>query len=210
MVEPLALPVTPENVELKQVVAVGLAVSPFSFQSQAQDWGGERWDAVIDFPRGNRASSRLVKAFMIKLRGSISPFLMGDPACPLPLLNTRDVGVQVNGAHARGTRVLQTKNWQTDDPEGFALRAGDYIQLGSGVASRLHFVTDDVVIDDAGLGLADINIWPALRSDYLTGSTVVYRYPVGVFRMKAGNSAGWSESPGLWDDMTFEAMEYLT
>ena len=210
MDEPLVLPVSPLSVTMKQVISGGLSVSPFTYQSQAQINQGERWDASLTFPPANRARAAALQGFLIKLRGVKNPFLMGDPAAKLPQRNNSDVTVQLAGAHAVRSRVLQTLGWETTDPAGYALRVGDYIQLGSGITSRLHFVTDNVAIDDAETGEAEINIWPSLRNDYVSGSIVIYRGAVGVWRMKPGNVGSWSESPGVWDDMQFEAMEYLS
>jgi hypothetical protein len=79
------------------------------------------------------------------------------------------------------------------------LKAGDYIQLGSGASSKLH----QVLLDQDGDGT--IEIWPSLRSNY-TSSTVVFNSPKGVFRLGT-NMTSWSINNASIYGISFEAVE---
>lgn len=61
------------------------------------------------------------------------------------------------------------------------LKAGDYIQLGTGGDARLFMVTDDV--DSNGSGEATINIWPDINVAYADNTSVVVSNTVGAFRL---------------------------
>jgi len=211
MTDPIALPNVPQDITITPVNSIGLAVSPFTFQTQGQANQGERWDVVMNFAPERRADVAPLQAFIAKLRGALNPFYLNDPLAAYPQQNTDDVTVQLDGDHTARSRTLSTLNWTTDDPGGFALRLGDYLQLGSGLSSSLHMVLDDVEITDGGTGAADINIWPATRVALVSGSVVVYRNPKGVFRMKPGTRPGWRGNPGdYYDGIQIEAMEYIT
>ena len=81
------------------------------------------------------------------------------------------------------------------------LLAGDYIQLGTGSAARLH----QVLVDQSGSG--NLEIWPNLRDTY-SGETVIYSSPKGVFRL--GNSTtSWSIDNASFYGISFEAIEAL-
>jgi len=81
------------------------------------------------------------------------------------------------------------------------LLAGDYIQLGTNSAARLH----QVLVDQDGSG--NLEIWPDLRSTY-SGEAVIYSSPKGVFRL--GNSTtSWSINNASFYGISFEAIEAL-
>ncbi|MBL4839400.1 MAG: hypothetical protein JKY47_01050 [Thalassospira sp.] len=211
MTDPIALPTVPMEITVTPVNSVGLAISNFTFQGQAQANQGERWDIAMTFAPERRADVTAMQVFILQCRGPLNPFLANDPLARFPQNNTDVVTVQLAGAHAARIRTISTINWTTDDPDGFALRKGDYIQLGSGSASRLHMVLNDVEITDEMTGAADIDIWPATRAAYVDGATVVYRDPKGVFRLKPGETGQWRGNPGdYYDGITFGAMEYIT
>lgn len=210
MTDPIALPKVPQDITFTMVNAVALSQSGFTYQGQAQANQGERWDAQLNFAPERREDVAALQGFLAKLRGPLNPFYLNDPLAAYPQQNTNDVTVQLDGDHAARVRTISTLNWTTDDPGGFALRVGDYLQLGSGVSSSLHLVTDNAEITDGGTGAADINIWPATRAALVSGSVVVYRNPKGVFRLKPGSRPGWRGNPGdYYDGVAFEAMEYI-
>ena len=81
------------------------------------------------------------------------------------------------------------------------LKAGDYIQLGSGSSSKLH----QVLVDQTGDG--SLEIWPDLREDY-TDATVTYNNAKGVFRL-ATNITSWSINNSSTYGISFDAIEVL-
>jgi hypothetical protein len=82
------------------------------------------------------------------------------------------------------------------------LKAGDYIQLGSGSAAKLH----QVLIDQTGDG--NLEIWPKLRADY-TDETVIFSNPKGVFRLSS-NMTSWNINSSSAYGISFEAVEAIT
>jgi hypothetical protein len=83
-----------------------------------------------------------------------------------------------------------------------SLLAGDYIQLGSASAAKLH----QVLADQTGNGT--LEIWPALRSDY-TDATVTFNAAKGVFRLSTPMSS-WSINNASAYGISFEAVEAIT
>ncbi len=79
------------------------------------------------------------------------------------------------------------------------LLAGDYIQLGTGSAARLH----QVLVDQSGSG--NLEIWPDLRSTY-SGETIIYSNPKGIFRL-AQSVTSWSIDNASFYGISFEAIE---
>jgi len=83
-----------------------------------------------------------------------------------------------------------------------SLVAGDYIQVGTGLTSRLH----KVLTTRTGSGTLDI--WPRLRESPTTGSAVVYNSPVGLFRLKTNERSFSWRSPVL-GSVQFSAVEAI-
>lgn len=84
------------------------------------------------------------------------------------------------------------------------LKAGDYIQLGSGSSATLHKVLTDVNTD--GGGDAALTLWPHIRNAPADGSAVVVQNAVGLFRL-ASNETSWSVNEASIYGISFSAME---
>ena len=187
---PLLPPATPapRDLMLRPQSAVGLATSPFTFQSQAQVHAGQRW--VLSFalpPLVGRSAFAPWGAFLTGLNGMEGTFLMGDPFHRKP----RGVATGtplVDGADQTGGE-LATKGW-TVSVAGI-LKADDFIQLGSGAGARLHKVLADV--DSDGSGEAVLPIWPRLRASPADEAVIVTENCVGVFRLR-GNEPDWTRA----------------
>ena len=81
------------------------------------------------------------------------------------------------------------------------LKAGDYIQLGSGSSAKLH----QVLVDQTGSG--SLEIWPDLRDDY-TSAAVVFNNAKGLFRLSS-NISSWSINNTSTYGISFDAVEVL-
>jgi len=109
----------------------------------------------------------------------------------------------VVGAGQTGTALLVT---------GFAaeaagaLKAGDYISLGTGASTRLHLLTADV--DTDVYGRATLALEPALRASPADGAVVEVTAPRGVFRL-TDNAVGWSSGPDLAQAMVLAFCEVV-
>ena len=180
-----------ESIELRAVNAVAVSQSPFTYKQQVISHGGQKWEASVTIPSVHRDKAAEWKALLVGLKGQVGTFLLGDPdyATPQGTVSsctlTGDAGDETVSVVMTGT-----------------LKAGDYIQLGSGSSAKLH----QVLLDQDGDG--SLEIWPALRSNY-TGATVVFNNPKGVFRL-SNNVTSWSINNASIYGISFEAVEALT
>lgn len=190
---PLSTPTTIgiESIELRAVNAVAVSSSPFTYKQQVISQGGQRWEASITIPSVRRDLAADWKAMLVALKGQTGTFLLGDPDYAEP---RGDVSSCTLTGTAGDSSVSVTMTG--------TLKAGDYIQLGSGSSARLH----QVLVDKTGSGT--LEIWPDLRSDY-TGATVTFNDAKGVFRL-AQNITTWSINNASSYGISFEAVEEIT
>lgn len=176
----MPLPILP-NTAFRRVariplVAQGGTVSPFSFEAQVQNWGGEAWSYEIEFWSQTGDDGRALSAFFTALKGRSGSFILKDPSA----FNTASVGTPlVNGALQTGESIV-TDGWT---PSITVLKAGYFIQLGTDATTRLHMVTADAVSD--GAGNATLSIWPALRESPADDAAIVIDEPGVVLRLDA-------------------------
>ena len=187
---PLATPTTIgiESIELRAVNAVAVSQSPFTYKQQVISHGGQKWEASVNIPSVHRDKAAEWKAMLVGLKGQAGTFLLGDPDYVTPQ-GTVSSCVLTGTAGEDSADVVMTGT----------LKAGDYIQLGSGSSAKLH----QVLLDQSGDGT--IQIWPSLRSTY-SSATVVCNSPKGVFRL-ATNMTSWSINNASIYGISFEAVE---
>ena len=190
---PMSTPTTIgiESITLRAVNAVTTSQSPFTYKQQVVDFGGQRWEASVSIPSVHKDKAAEWVAMLIALRGPVGTFLLGDPDYATPRGDASSVAV-TGSAGASTVTVAMTGT----------LRAGDYIQLGTGSAARLH----KVLVDKTGDG--SLEIWPALRDTY-SATTAVLDSPKGVFRLKQ-NVTEWSINNSSVYGIAFEAVEVIT
>lgn len=191
------------EVVMSLIRVVTRTVSPYTLEDQSFKWPGEQWK--IDFtmpPMTQKEMANEWKAFGIKLQGSYGYFYMGDPSAKVPL-GVATGSPEVEGSGQSGN-LLATRGW-TPGVSGI-LKAGDYIQIGTGLASRLHMVTEDVDSDTSGD--ADIPLEPALRFGPADSTPIMVNNPVGVFRL-INNDFSWRVSPGPVYRFSFQAEEVV-
>ena len=180
-----------ESIELRAVNAVAVSQSPFTYKQQVISHGGQKWEASVTIPSVHRDKAAEWKALLVGLKGQVGTFLLGDPDYATPQ-GTVSSCTLTGSAGDEAVSVVMTGT----------LKAGDYIQLGSGSSAKLH----QVLLDQDGDG--SLEIWPSLRSDY-TGATVVFNNPKGVFRL-SNNVTSWSINNASIYGISFEAVEALT
>ena len=190
---PLSTPTTIgiESIELRAVNAVAVSQSPFTYKQQVISHGGQKWEASVTIPSVHRDKAAEWKALLVGLKGQVGTFLLGDPDYATPQGTVSSCAL----TGAAGNETVSVVMTGT-------LKAGDYIQLGSGSSAKLH----QVLLDQDGDG--SLEIWPALRSDY-TGATVTFNNPKGVFRL-SNNVTSWSINNASTYGISFEAVEALT
>lgn len=201
---PLSLPTQAgiRSVQLRANDLVSMNMSPFSAKQQVYKYTGQYWEADISLPPMKRDDAEYWITFLMKLNGSYGTFLLGDPNASTP----RGVATGtplVNGASQTGYELI-TDGW-TPDTIGI-LKAGDYIQLGTGEDSRLYKVLDDV--DSDGSGNATLDLWPNLRSSPDDNATIVTTNCKSVFRLSTNVTEINIDEASIYG-VTFGALESL-
>ena len=82
------------------------------------------------------------------------------------------------------------------------LLPGDHIE----VDERLYMVTNRVTADSSGV--AEVRIWPRLRTVPASFSEIVLEDPTGPFRL-AERENPWTIRPGRFTDLRFQIREAL-
>ncbi len=189
---PLDLPEMPEltRVEVRMLDAVALSVSPFTFETEALDWGGQMWLAEIGLPPLSRDAAAPWEAWLAALRGRLGTFLLGDPDRKAP-----------RGSATSAAITGQTGSSSVDVVMAGTLLAADLFQLGTGTDARLHKVLKDRI------GSGTLEIWPALRADY-AGAAAIVTDPKGLFRLST-NERGWTYGGDAFRRISISAEEAL-
>lgn len=204
---PLALPTHTGIARIRLVArdVVGVSTSPFNFKQQVYRHQGQRWEADITLPPMKRADAEQWAAFLLRLRGAYGTFLLNDP------LNATPRGsASTNAGTPLVAGELQTGDELNIDgcpasATGY-LKAGDYIQLGSGATATLHKVLEDV--DTDGSGAATLNLWPKVRTAPADDATVTVSSAKGNFRLSS-NETMWDIDQASIYGITFAAIEAL-
>ena len=178
-----------ESIELRARNAVAVSQSPFTYKQQVVAHQGQTWEASVSIPSVRRDLAADWKAMLVALKGPVGTFLLGDPDYATPRGTVSGTPTLSGTAGDSTVSVTMTGT----------LLAGDYIQLGTGSAARLH----QVLVDQSGSG--NLEIWPDLRSTY-SGETIIYSNPKGIFRL-AQSVTSWSIDNASFYGISFEAIE---
>ena len=201
---PLSLPTTSGIMRVRLVAndVVGVSQSPFTAVQQVYRYTGQFWEADITLPPMKRADAEYWISFLLKLNGPFGTFLMGDPngATPRGIATGTPL---VNGAGQTGNELV-TDGWTTSQTG--ILKAGDYIQLGTGATSRLYKVLDDVNSD--GSGNATLTVWPDLRSAPADNAAITVSNTKTTFRLNSAQTS-WDINEATIYGLTFGAREAL-
>jgi hypothetical protein len=203
----ISYPVTFPSIGIRSMTirarsVVGVAQSPFTLSQQVYKHQGQAWEAEVSLPPMKRDEAEQVASFLLKMNGQYGTFLLGDPANTAP----RGVGTGtplVKGGSQTGDSLI-TDGW-TNSTTGI-LKAGDWIQLGTGSSSRLYKVLDDVNSDSSGN--ATLTIWPSLRSSPADNSVITVNSPKGQWRL-ATNEMQYSIDEASVYGITFACVEAL-
>jgi len=190
-------------IEVSMTDAVSLVSSPFTGQTQAQQWpGADAWSGTLTLPPLTQDEADIWTSFLAELRGMANAFFLGDPMKRNPKGNAVGlpvVDMSVTGTNIAGTQTLYTRGW-TANSFGLLL-TGDYLQVGN----RLHKVLDRINSD--ATGKAQIPIWPSLRELPTDGEAIILNNPKGLFRL-ASNKRTWSSSADLTTHISFQIQEF--
>ena len=190
------------SVTLRAVNNTAVSSSPFSYKQQVFTHTGQRWEAEIQLPAMKKGDAEVWTAWLLALKGHAGTFLLGDPnnATPRGALGGTPV---VYGASQTGSSL--NIDGCTADVTGW-LKAGDYIQLGTGSTATLHKVLQDV--DTDGSGAATIELWPNIRTAPADNATVYTSNCVGNFRLNSGQQDWSIDTAGVYG-ITFAAVEVI-
>ena len=183
--------------------AIGVSASPFTGSQQVYRHQNQSWEADLSLPPMKRVDAEAWASFLLRLRGQFGTFLLGDPNCSTPQgsASATPGTPLVNGASQTGDEL--NIDGLPASATGY-LKAGDYIQLGSGATATLHKVLEDVNSD--GSGEATLNLFPRVRTAPADNASVTVSDAKGVFRL-SGNETSWSiDQAGIYG-MTFGAVE---
>lgn len=204
---PLSLPTVTgvAQVELRAINAVAYSRSPFTFAGQAHAYSGQMWQADITLPAMKRDAAEEWISFLISLRGQYGTFLIGDPAAAIPrgLAATLAGTPIVNGADQTGGTLNIAG--ASRNKTGW-LKAGDYIQIGTGLNSRLHKVLTDTNTDNNGN--CTVDLWPHIRTAPSNQASIITSSAKGLFRL-VSNETSWSVNQASVYGITFGAVEVI-
>jgi hypothetical protein len=174
------------RVRIRQRSVVAVGQSPFTLEQQVQRHQGQCWVLEVDYPPLSRDSAESLIAALTSLNGREGTFLFGDLANPTPRGAATGTPL-VNGASQSG-EDLATDGWSAGVTA--ILKAGDWIQLGTGSNSRLHKLLSDS--NSNGSGQATLALWPRISpvATPADNSAVVTSSPKGVFRLLS-DGQGW-------------------
>lgn len=203
---PLALPTHTgiASIELRAMNAVAYSRSPFTFAGQVHAYTGKAWQADISLPAMKRSDAEQWVAWLISLKGQLGTFYLGDPLATTPLGSARNSdGILVDGAVSSGDTIDidGAPTSQTD-----YLKAGDYLQIGTGTSRQLFKVLADV--DTDGTGGATVDVWPNVRTTIADNASVTVESTQGVFRL-ASNEQAYSINEASIYGISFGAIEAI-
>jgi hypothetical protein len=201
---PLSLPTSIgiAQVEFRTANAVAVSRSPFTYSTQIHAYAGQSWQADVTLPSIRRDLAEEWVAWLISLKGQLGTFYLGDPNAVTPRGSARDTDtIQVDGATSSGNTIdiKSAPASQTD-----YLKAGDYMQVGTGTNRQLFKVLADV--NTNGSGEATVDIWPNVRTTISNSSAVTVENSKGVFRLSS-NEQSFSINEASFYGISFGAME---
>lgn len=189
---PLDLPtnIGMASIELRAKNTVAVSSSPFTYKQTVYAYDGQMWEADVTLPPMNRDDAESWIAFLMSLKGRYGTFLLNDPSA----------------TSVRGTATSATITGSAGDSSvtvtmSGTLKAGDYLQLGSGNDSTLH----KVLADKSGSGT--LEIWPKLRK-VRSSVTADLTSARGLFRL-ASNETAWSVNDASFYGISFGATEVV-
>jgi len=203
---PLSLPTSIgiAQIELRATNAVAVSRSPFTFSTQVHAYTGSAWQADVSLPSIRRDLAEDWVAWLLSLRGQLGTFYLGDPNAVTPRGSARDTDTVFTSAAVSSGSSIAVDSAPTSIT-GY-LKAGDYIQVGTGTARQLFKVLADV--DTNSLGEATIDVWPNVRTSIANNSLITVENTKGLFRLSS-NEQTYSINEASFYGISFGAMEAL-
>ena len=179
------------SITLNAVQAIATSQSPFTFKQQVIRHTGDRWEAQIAIPSVNRENAEPWVAFLLRCKGPMNTFLLGDPSGKVQRGNASNM--RITGSKGADTVTLNAMTG--------TIKAGDYFQLGTGSNSQLY-----KALNDASSG-GSLDIFPRLRQAQLS-TLVDLTEAQGVFRLRNAVSSWQIDNAGFYG-IQFECVEVI-
>jgi hypothetical protein len=159
-----AYPPAPSNIDWTAFDSVAMSTSPFTGQTQIQNWGASWLEGSFQLPALRGAPAQQWIAFLEGLQGQTNCFQLGDPRFTAPQSGSTGP-CSVNGAGQTGYTL-------NVNLQGAALTSGDLIQIGY----RMYRVV-------ATVGSA-LTIWPNIRESPANGAQIVLQNCTNLWCLK--------------------------
>ena len=206
---PISLPTDataqPINTTFRIRRVVGRSQSPFTGAQQVYRHQGEWWECEVSLPPMTQETAKKWVSSLVSLRGVFGQLYLGDWDA-----RTANGSASTNAGTPLVNGASQTGNTLSIDgaPNNATnyLKAGDYIQIGSGIDQRLHMVVADA--SSNGSGQIDLSIEPALRTSPVDNTALTFANTKCVFRL-ASNETNWDANAISVYGISFAVVEYL-
>ncbi len=185
------LDATPRTVSMRPEGNSGLYPSPLIASATTLDRGGQKWQAVYNYPNVSHAVRAELMGLIARLRGQAHRLRV--PVYDNPKRGSYGGTPLVAGASQTGSSINldgglgSVTNW---------IRAGDYLSIDVNGEHELKMCTEDA---NSSGGSITINFEPRLRASPLNNAVVYVENgslpkPRGIFVLVSGN-AGWTSTP---------------
>ena len=179
-----------ERMTIRQVNAVAVQQSPYTYQQQIQDFGGQRWEAEVTIRPLAHDEALAFQGFLASLQGQKNTFKMGNP---IATSSNADDDIVVNGNHLAGDSTLAFSC-----QSGHTASAGQFISINN----KLYMFLENAS------GTTTKDITPPLRENVASLTNIVTNQPVGTWRL-ASNSIDWDINKAGLYSFTFSCVEAL-
>lgn len=190
---PISLPtgVYPSAYSLGYATNTRTNTSPFTFSTQKIESYGQIWSLKLTFPPLNDAQAKLMASFMTKLKGQYGSFYFS------PKDAWKGTG---SGTPTLVSIDNDLRTTITVSPSNTSIPEGSYVQIGE----QLVQIQKDVPAQ-AG-NVANVSVFPRLRSAIPAGKAIIYTNPKGKFSL-ISNEQEWTIDRSRHYAFSIDAME---
>ena len=162
------------------------------------------WQATVTLPAMRRAAAEEWIAFLLSLKGQVGTFNLGDPMAETPRGSARNAdNISINGALTSGSEIVMDGGVQNQT--GY-LKAGDYLQIGTGPTQQLFKVLADA--NTNGTGQITVDVWPNVRTSIANDALVTVQSTKGIFRLQTNETVFNINEMAVYG-ITFAAIEAI-
>jgi hypothetical protein len=192
---PISIPtgINPSSYTLGYMTNTRVNTSPFTFSTQRIESYGQAWTLKMDFPPLTEEQARLMASFMAKLKGAYGSFYF-SPKNPWKGTGSGAPTLVSIDNDLRTTITISPSN--TSFPEGSLVQIGEQlVQIQTSVPAKSGNV-------------ANVSVFPRLRSAIPAGKAIIYTNPKGKFALTA-NEQQWTIDRSRHYAFSLEAIESL-